>query len=57
MKDSSGWYWTVKFEIHELEASSDWIEVYIFLDPIGNLSHAAAYDSDGNWYDVSLTVE
>ena len=58
VKDSSGWYWTLKFEIDDQPGDPiDWIEVYIFLDPEGNLSHAAAYDSDGNWYDVSLTVE
>ena len=55
VKDGSGWYWTVSFEMRE--DSSDWIEVYIFLDPIGNVSHATDYDSDGNSYYVSLTVE
>ena len=55
VRDSSGWYWTVSFEI--LDDSSDFIEVYIFLDPEGNVDRAAAYDSDGNWYDVPLTVE
>ena len=55
VRDNTGWYWTVKFKMRE--DSSDFIEVYIFLDPLGNVESAAAYDSDGNWYDVPLTVE
>lgn len=55
VKDGSGWYWTVAFEMRD--DPSDWIEVYIFLDPEGYVESAADYDSDGNWYDVSLTVE
>lgn len=45
------------FEILTRGDSTDWIEVYIFLAPEGNVESTAAYDSDRNWYDVPLTLE
>lgn len=43
--------------MYEPNDPNNWIEVYIFFDHEGYVESVVAYDSDGNWYDVSLTVE
>lgn len=43
-----GYYYYGTFEMHWLEDSSDFIEVYIFFDHEGFVESGAAYDSAGN---------